>query len=435
METNDNKLQRFEAMPAASAGAAAAAPAAVPVAPAVPARPVEAVEAAAPPKSRRRPFIIVFAVIGLLLAGIGGYLVLTAGEQDTDDAQVMADLVPVGTRVAGQVTRVAVKENQLVKKGQLIAEIDPADYQARALQAEAELASQQAQAQAADAQVAVIEAGSKGGLTTARAALSGMTVGVGSADAQVAAAKAALARAEADARKSDIDLRRAKELLAAKAIPAERLDSAQASYDVAQAALAQAQANLTVANESRHVAQERVGEAKGRLSQSLPIEAQIATAHAQAALAHARVKGAEAQLQLAKLQLGYTQVVAPADGIASKLTAHEGQLVAIGQPVIELVPTDSYVIANFKETQLAKMKPGQRVDVKIDAYPGRRFAAKVESLSGGTGASFSLLPADNASGNFVKVVQRVPVRIAWDRAPDVPLRAGLSADVTVHTND
>jgi membrane fusion protein (multidrug efflux system) len=261
-----------------------------------------------------------------------------------------------------------------------------------------------------------------------------MTVGVGSAEAQVAAAKAALARAEADARKSEIDLRRAKELLLAKAIPVERLDGAQAQYDVAQAALAQAQANLAVANEARHVAQERVGEAKGRLSQSLPIAAQIATAHAQADLAHARVKGAEAQLQLAKLQLGYTQVVAPTDGIASKLTAHEGQLVAIGQPVIELVPTDSYVIANFKETQLAKMKPGQRVDVKIDAYPGRRFAAKVESLSGGTGASFSLLPADNASGNFVKVVQRVPVRIAWTRTPDVSLRAGLSADVTVHVN-
>src|SRR5262249_39585873 len=152
-------------------------------------------------------------------------------------------------------------------------------------------------------------------------------------------------------------------------------------------------------------------------------------------LAHARVQGAEAQLQLAKLQLGYTKIVAPADGVASKLSAHEGQLVAVGQPVIALVPTQSYVIANFKETQLAKMQPGQPADIKIEAYPGRRFRAKVESLSGGTGASFSLLPADNASGNFVKVVQRVPVRIAWDRAPEVPLRAGLSADVTVHTNE
>ena len=114
---------------------------------------------------------------------------------------------------------------------------------------------------------------------------------------------------------------------------------------------------------------------------------------------------------------------------------HEGQLVAVGSPVIELVPTTTYVIANFKETQVGKMKPGQRVDLKIDAYPGKKIEGKVESLSGGTGSSFSLLPADNASGNFVKVVQRVPVRISWSSAPELPMRAGLSADVTVHSGD
>src|SRR6185312_5411392 len=157
-------------------------------------------------------------------------------------------------------------------------------------------------------------------------------------------------------------------------------------------------------------------------------------ARANADLAHARVQSAEAQLELARLQLGYTAVKAPADGIASKLTVHEGQLVAIGSPVIELVPTQTYVLANFKETQIGKMKPGQRADVKVDAYPGQKLEATVESLSGGTGSSFSLLPADNASGNFVKVVQRVPVRISWTKQPDVPLRAGMSVDVTVHVN-
>jgi membrane fusion protein (multidrug efflux system) len=113
---------------------------------------------------------------------------------------------------------------------------------------------------------------------------------------------------------------------------------------------------------------------------------------------------------------------------------HEGQLVAVGSPVIELVPTNTYVLANFKETQIGKMQPSQKADVKIDAYPGKKFEATVESLSGGTGSSFSLLPADNASGNFVKVVQRVPVRISWTKQPDVPLRAGMSVDVTVHVN-
>jgi len=397
--------------------------------------PAAAVDAEAePPKNKRRPFVIVGIVVAVMLLGIGGYLLLTAGEEGTDDAAIAADMVPVGTRVAGQVVKVHVIENQLVHKGDVIAEIDPADYAARVQQAEADLASQEAQAAAADAQVAVTEAGSKGGLSSAKAALAGSTVSVGSAEAQLQAARASLMRAEADARKAALDLSRAKELKAANAVPQERVDNAQAANDSAVAALAQAKAQVAVAQQARQAAEEHVGEMRGRLNQSSPIAAQIAAARAQADLAHARVKSAQAQLELARLQLSYTAVKAPADGVASKLTVHEGQLVAVGSPVIELVPTETYIIANFKETQLDKMKPGQRADIKVDAYPGKKFEGKVESLSGGTGSSFSLLPADNASGNFVKVVQRVPVRIAWTRAPDVPMRAGLSVDVTVHTN-
>jgi membrane fusion protein (multidrug efflux system) len=400
------------------------------------ARPIEPAPApeSEPPKKKRRPFAIVGIVVAVLFAAIAGYMIWTHGEENTDDAQISADLVPIGTRVAGQVVKVYVQENQNVKKGDPIAEIDPADYAARVKQAEADLASQRAQALAADAQVSVVEAGSKGGLTTARAALAGSTVSVGSADAQLLAAKASLLKAQADARKAEIDLGRARELKAANAVPQERVDNAQAANDAAQAALAQAKAGISVAEEARRAAQERVGEARGRLGQSSPIEAQIATAHAQAALAHARVQAAEAQLELAKLQLSYTKVTAPADGSASKLSVHEGQLAAVGTPVVTLVPATTYVLANFKETQVGTMKAGQRVDIKVDAYPGKKLEGKVESLSGGTGSSFSLLPADNASGNFVKVVQRVPVRIAWTRTPDVPLRAGLSADVTVHVN-
>ncbi|MGZ3425570.1 MAG: HlyD family secretion protein [Polyangia bacterium] len=407
------------------------------------ARPADATRAPAPPpaveseppKNKRRPFVIVGLIVGVMLLAIGGYLLLTMGEESTDDAQVAADTVHVGTRVAGQIVKVQVTENQLVHKGDLIAEIDPADYAARLKAAEADLASQVAQATAADAQVSVVEAGSKGGLSSAKAALAGSTVSVGSADAQLLSARAALMRAQADARKSEIDLSRAKELKAANAVPQERVDNAQAAYDSAVAAQAQAKAQVAMAEEARRAAQEHVGEMRGRLSQSSPIEAQIATARAQADLAHARVKSAEAQLELAKLQLGYTRVLAPADGTASKLSVHEGQLAAVGSPVIELVPTTTYVIANFKETQVGKMKPGQRVDLKVDAYPGKKLEGKVESLSGGTGSSFSLLPADNASGNFVKVVQRVPVRIAWTQQPNVPLRAGLSVDVVVHVGD
>ena len=186
------------------------------------------------------------------------------------------------------------------------------------------------------------------------------------------------------------------------------------------------------ADEARRAAQTRVGEAEGRVTQSAPVEAQIAAAHANADLAHARVKSAEASLDLAKLQLSYTKISAPSDGTASKLSVHEGQLCSVGQPVIEIVPSTTYLLANFKETQIGRMRDGQKAEIVIDAFPRRTFQGHVESLSGGTGASFSLLPADNATGNFVKVVQRVPVRIAWDNAPsDIALRAGLSADVTV----
>jgi membrane fusion protein (multidrug efflux system) len=182
------------------------------------------------------------------------------------------------------------------------------------------------------------------------------------------------------------------------------------------------------------VAQSRVAEANGMLDTNTPVDAKVAAARANAALANARVTTAEAALELARLNLSYATLVAPTDGVVSKLTVHAGQLVSPGMPVAELVPEGTYLVANFKETQVGQMKAGQRVDVEVDAYSGRKFEGEVESLSGGTGSRFSLLPPDNASGNFVKVVQRVPVRIRWKTAPtDVTLRAGMSATVTVHT--
>ncbi len=379
-----------------------------------------------------RGYLIVGVVSVALVAGIGGYVLLTAGEEDTDDAQVSADIVPVGTRVSGLIMKVNIKENDLVKKGQVIAEIDDAEYVAREKQAAAELKTQQAQAAAADSQVQVVEATSKGGLLTAKAMVNGSSVGVTSAAAQAEAARAALQHAVVDAKKAELDLNRAKELRAANAIPSQGLDNAQATYDAAQAAVAQAKAQLALAEQSRNTALAQVAEAQGRLGQSAPVDAQIATAHAQAELAHARVESAKAALDQADLQLSYTKIIAPADGLASRLTVHPGQQVNVGQPVIQLVPTATYVTANFKETQVGKMHAGEKATILVDSYPGRKFEGTIESLSGGTGSSFSLLPADNATGNFVKVVQRVPVRISWANLPnDVAMRAGLSADVTV----
>jgi membrane fusion protein (multidrug efflux system) len=386
----------------------------------------------APAKRKRKPFVILGVIALVALVAISGYTLMTRGRESTDDAQVAADMVPVSARVGGLVLQVHIRENQAVKRGQLLIELDAADLQAKQQQAEAELATAQAQAQAAEAQVQIVDATSKGGLVTARAALTGSAAGVGSADAQLASAKAAAARADADLRKAEIDIKRAQTLRQADAIPQQQLDIAQVALEGARASKAQADAQVALAADSRRGAESRVGEARGRVDQSAPVAPQIASARAGAALAAARVRSAEAALVLSKLQVSYTRIIAPADGYASKLGVHDGQLVSMGQPLIELVPSETYLIASFKETQIGKMHAGQPVTIDVDAFPGRQLKGRVESLAGGTGASFSLLPPDNSTGNFVKVVQRVPVRIALvDAAADVALVPGLSADVTV----
>lgn len=387
-------------------------------------------------KDGRRRLLVVAAVAALAFAGYFGFRRLTADQQSTDDAQVEADVVPLAARVGGQVLSVKVPDDAVVKKGELLLELDPADLQARVKQAEGELAAAKAQAEAADAQAQVTEAGARGGLSTAKAQVTTTLAQVGSADAQIATVKAQLLRAEADAKKAQNDLERTRQLRAANAVPQERLDNAQSAADAAQATLAAAQAQLGAADDARRVALSRVVEASGLVDTNAPVDAKVAGARAGAELAHARVTTAEAALELARLSLGYTQVRAPSDGVVSTLLVKEGQLLAPGQPIGELVAQQTWVVANFKETQVGQMKPGQRAEVAVDAFEGRRFAGVVESLSGGTGARFSLLPPDNASGNFVKVVQRVPVRIRWVEVPaGVALRAGLSAVVTVHTEE
>ena len=335
-------------------------------------RPAEPGPAAAPPPRRRLFAFGAVAAVLAALAGYGAYWHATRFDVSTDDAQVEADVVPLAPRVGGAVVQVAVQENQAVKQGDLLLQIDQADFVARVRQAEAEQEVARAQA---------IAAGAK-----------------------VGAAGADLQRAGAEAGKAVSDLQRAETLRRGDAIPEDRLDAARATSAVQRAGVASARAEHSAAEAQRR-------------------------------LALARVKSAEAALELARLQLSYTSVRAPADGVVSKLSVHEGQLVSPGQPLAELVPEVTYVVANFKETQVGAMRPGQRAVVSIDAYPGVNLEGRVESLSGGTGARFSLIPPDNASGNFVKVVERVPVRVAWagPLPPGVRLRAGLSAYVTVRT--
>jgi membrane fusion protein (multidrug efflux system) len=385
--------------------------------------------------SALRPFLILGVVVLIGLGGLGAHLLATANEENTDDAQVEADVVTIAPRVGGFVKQVLVSDNQAVKRGEVLLLVDDTDLKLRVAQVEAELGVAEAQERAAAAQEEIVGASAKGGLHSARALVSSSQVSVRSADAQVQVARAALTRAQTDARKATLDLARTRELRARNSVPQEVLDSDQVAYDGAEAALAQAQAKVEAAEDDRRVASSRVAQAEGTLAASEPIDAQIASAHAQTELARARRQAAQAAVDLAKVQLAYATVTAPEDGVVSKLNAHTGDLLAVNQPVAQLVPSHTYVVANFKETQIGRMRAGDSAEIDIDAYGHHSFKGKIESLSGGTGARFSLLPPDNASGNFVKVVQRVPVRIAWTRPPDVPLRVGLSADVTVTVAD
>ncbi len=387
-------------------------------------------------KSGFKRLLVLSVVAGLAFSGYALYSHLTRGTQSTDDAQVEADVVPLAARVGGLVGQVKVQDNARVKKGDVIALLDPADLQARVKQAQGELMAAQAQAESADAQAKVTEAGARGGLSTAKAQVTTSQAQVLSSDAQIASARAQLVRAQADLKRATTDLERTQKLRAANAVPQEKLDNAQVSVDGAQASLQAAQAQLAASEEAKRVAQSRVAEASGLLDSSTPVDAKVAAAKASAELAHARVTTAEAALDLAKLNLSYATVVAPADGIVSRLMVREGQLVSPGQALASVVPEHTYLVANFKETQVGAMQPGQKVDVELDAFPGKTVHGTVESLAGGTGSRFSLLPPDNASGNFVKVVQRVPVRIAWTDLPaGLAVRAGMSAIVSVKTEE
>lgn len=389
----------------------------------------------APPQRKKkatRAYLVLAALAATILAIYFIHDYLTKDEVATDDAQTDADVVPVSARVSGVVLKMSVQDNQEVKAGQLIAEIDPADYAAKVTAAEADLAAAQAQADAADAQIGIVTSTSKGGLSSAKAQQLGASAAVAAAGSQIAAAQASVARAKSDLAKAQSDYDRAKKLHDAGAITGQQMDAASAQRDSDQAALALANANLAAARDAQAQAETHVAEAKGHVMQSAPIDQQVAAVTASSKLAHAHVDSAKAALDIAKLQAGYTKIFAPSDGFVSKLAVHDGQMVQPGSVICMVVPKQTYVIANFKETQISRIRPGDDVEIKIDAIGGTRHG-KVVSVAAGTGARFSMMPPDNATGNFVKVVQRVPVKINWATPQDgVGLQAGLSADVTVH---
>jgi membrane fusion protein, multidrug efflux system len=398
--------------------------------------------------TRQRAFIAVGVVLVAALAGYVGWHMLSPRE-GTDDAQVSGHVSPVATRVGGTVVAIKVQDNQPVKAGTVLVELDPRDYQLAVAKAEADLAAAEAAFRAASSDVPVTSSSARSGAQVARVATGNADAGLIAASreieasrAKVAAAEARLVEAKARALRAGQDLSRLTPLAAKDEIPRQQLDAATADKQAADAGVASAEAAITEAKANLEVADSRRLQAEGAVAQSRAQERAAATAPQQIAMIEARASGASAQvlqaraaLNQARLNLERTVVRAPADGLVSRRTVEIGQVVQAGQAMMSITSLhDVWVTANFKETQLGEMVAGQRAEVEVDAYGGHRYVGRVESIAGATGATFSLLPADNASGNFVKVVQRVPVKIVLDGGADARnvLRPGMSVTATVY---
>jgi membrane fusion protein (multidrug efflux system) len=404
------------------------------------------------PKGLNRTVRRLLAVGGALaLAAIVGLIVYYHDRESTDDAQVDGHITPMASKVYGRVSQVLVDDNQPVKAGQVLVKIDPRDYQAAVDQAKAALLLAESEARSAGVDVP----------RTRENVLSGTS----SADAQLMAAQADLARAQAtyeQAQTADLawaqanveksranaelakaDLARYLPLMEKGEISKQQYDAAKANADATASALradqerlAQAQRNVEVAKAQVDANKARVEEAKAGVVSAHANVKQVSMRAADAQAKIAKVEQARAALEAAQLNLSYTDITAPVDGVATHKQVEPGQIVQAGQGLLVVVPLQNvWVTANFKETQLRKMKPGQRAEVKVDTY-GKTFSGHVDSIAGATGSVLSLLPPENATGNYVKVVQRIPVKIVLDPIPPEKaiLRPGMNVDATVVTN-
>ncbi len=386
-------------------------------------------------KSGRRGIVIGVVVLLVIVAGL--FYWRSTYTVDTDDAQVDGNLDQISARISGNITKVYVEDNQRVQAGQVIAEIDPTDYQVSVDQAEANLASAEANYQAAKVNVPIISISASSSLRSAGADVQGSTASIAMAQQQLAAAAARVDQAAANAAKAQLDLDRYTPLVQKDVISKQQYDAAVASATAARASVLEAQANRIGAEEAVRQAQERLTQSQANLNSAKTAPQQIKVQQARAAQAAAQVKQAQAMLEQAKLNLSYTKIVAPEAGIVNKKNVQIGSNVSIGQNLMTLVPLDNlWVTANFKETQLQHMHVGQDVDIEVDALGGRVYHGKVTQVGGATGSRLSLFPPENATGNYVKVVQRIPVRIDFtdlkDENGEHLLRPGFSVTPEVH---
>jgi len=393
---------------------------------------------------------ILVAVAVVVAIGVGAWFYLRRGQESTDDAQVDAHVTPIAARVGGTVLRVPVTDNQPVEAGTVLVEIDRREYDIALERARAELANAEAELAAANANVPITATSTSSGVSTATSGVEHAQVQADEAQHNLAAAEARLASArakvsgeEATATRDDRDAERLKGLLAKDEVSQQQYDAAVARAQSSRANVAVAQSQVREAETAIKAAQSRIAQAKVgqsvasaelRTAQTAP--QQVAAIRARAQSSAARVKQAQAAVGRAELDLEHATVKAPIKGVVSRKSAEPGQVVQPGQPLMTIIPLEQvWITANFKETQLESMRVGQRVSIDVDAYGGRDFAGKIDSIAAATGSRFSLLPPENATGNFVKVVQRVPVKIVLDAGqdPNHILRPGMSVTPTVHT--
>ncbi len=367
------------------------------------------------------------AAVVLIIAGIFAWRYF-ASYESTDDAQIDGHVNSVSARVSGHVIKLNVEDNQYVEKGTVLVEIDPADYQVSVAQAQADYADAQAQASASGINVPITNVNTSSQVSSADAGVANAKAGVAAARQQFEAAKAQVAQAEANNVKAQNDLARYKQLI-------DKQEISQQQYDQAVANARASAANVDAVRASADAASAQIEQAQGKLLQA---DADLRNAHtgpqllqasrARALSAQANADRKKAQLDQAQLNLQYTKIVAPVTGVVSNRTVEVGQNLQAGQEMMKIIPLeDIWVTANFKETQLKKMQAGQKAEIDVDAN-GKTYKGHVDSIAGASGARFSLLPPENATGNYVKVVQRIPVKIVFEpgETKGHELRPGMS---------
>jgi membrane fusion protein (multidrug efflux system) len=386
--------------------------------------------------------IIIIMVILVLVSGGYMFWLHLSKFETTDDAEVDGQVYAISSRVSGHVIDVKVEDEEQVKAGDVLVVLDPKDYEVAVAKARADLADAVATYQSNRNDVPITSTNTKSTLTTANSARLDASAGVSGSERQLGAARARLSTAQANARvaqanltKATQDVERYKQLVSKDEISKQQYDQAVAAMEAARATLdaqnaqvAEATQNISVAEKNVEQARTRVEQADAQIQAALTGPQQVKVTEAKAQSAAAKVDEQRALLDQAELNLKYTTIVAPIDGVVGKKNVAIGQNTSAGQELMAEVPLDNlWVTANFKETQLEKMRVGQPVKIKVDAYD-REYSGKIQRIAGASGARFSLLPPENATGNYVKVVQRIPVRIALDPGQngDHLLRQGMS---------